>query len=472
MKKIYGFVVLLLMLGSCVGPKYAEPKIDLGDSYNQYKYDTLVSNEDTIVNLRWWEFIKEDALDTLIQHALNYNKDVLMAAARIEQSRAIMGMTRADQYPGFNLKGGATTGASGGTNSHDYNIGIGMNWELVFWGRYRAATEGAKAELLASEYGLRSIQMSIISDVTKNYALVLDLKNRLEISKKTLASRDSAVQIIQARFDGGVVPEIDLNQAQINQAIAKSAVPNYERRLALAENALAVLIGEHPMEIITNDDQLDSMDFELDIPYAVPSTLLLRRPDILASREMYHAAFKQINVAVAQRFPSINISALIGGSSMAIGNFSGAGMAWSAGAGLLGPIFEFGKNKRRVDVARARAKEALYMYENTVNQSFREVEDALVSIETLKREIESKKSEAKAAMNAERLSKFRYDKGVASYLEVLDNQRSSFNAQLGLSSLKRQLIDAYIDLYKALGGGWLSAEEEDQANNSDQQDNK
>ncbi len=475
MKKLYGFIVLLLALGSCVGPKYVEPKTDLGDSYNQYMRDTLVSNEDTIVNLRWWEFIKEDALDTLIQHALKYNKDVLMAAARIEQSRAIMGMTKADQYPSFNLKGGATqsaSGISGAANKHDYNIGIGMNWELVFWGRYRAASEGARAELAASEYGMRSIQMSIISSVTQYYALVLDLKNRLDISKKTLASRDSALLIIKARFDGGVVPEIDLNQAQINKAIAEASVPNYERQLALAENALAVLIGEHPTQIITNEDKLDSMDFSLDIPYGVPSTLLLRRPDILASRELYHSSFKQINVAVAQRFPSINISGLIGGSSMAIGNLSGAGMAWSAGAGLLGPIFEFGKNKRRVDAARAQAKEALYQYEYTVNQSFREVEDALVSIETLKREISAKKDEANAAMNAERLSKLRYDKGVASYLEVLDNQRSSFNAQLGLSSLKRQLIDAYINLYKALGGGWLSAEEEENANKDNHQDNK
>ena len=465
MKKLYGFIVLLLALGSCVGPKYVEPETDLGESYNQYKYDTLVSSKDTIINLRWWEFVREPALDTLIKHALTYNKDVLMAAARIEQSRAIMGMAKADQYPRFNLSGGALQGAAGSANNHDYNIGVGMNWELVFWGRYRAAAEGARADLAASEFGMRSMQMSIISEVTQYYALVLDLKNRLEISKQTLGSRDSAMLIIEARFKGGIVPEIDLNQAQINKAIAEAAVPNYERQLAIAENALSVIIGEHPMKIITADDKLDKMNFNLDVPYGIPSTLLLRRPDILASREAYHAQFKQINVAVAQRFPSINISALVGGSSMAIGNISGAGMAWSAGASLLGPIFEFGKNKRRVDVARAQAQEALYRYENTVNQSFREVEDALVSIETLKREIAARKDEATAAMNAERLSKLRYDKGVASYLEVLDNQRSSFNAQLGLSIAKRELIDSYISLYKALGGGWLSAEEENASKN-------
>ncbi|MCK5856481.1 MAG: efflux transporter outer membrane subunit [Bacteroidales bacterium] len=467
MKKIYGFIVLLLILGSCVGPKYTEPENNIEESYKQYMYDTLVSNEDTIINLRWWEFIKEPSLDTLIRHALVYNKDVLMAATRIEQSRAIMGMTRADQYPGFSLSGGALQSSSSGVDNYNYNVGVGMNWELVFWGRYRAAAEGARADLAASEFGMRSIQMSIISDVTQYYALVLDLKNRLEISKKTLGSRDSAVLIIEARFNGGVVPEIDLNQAQINQAIAAAAVPNYMRQLAIAQNALAVIIGEHPREIITDNEQLDSMNFELDIPYGIPSTLLLRRPDILASREAYHAQFKQINVAVAQRFPSISITGMFGGSSMALGTLTGSGVAWSAGASLLGPIFEFGKNKRRVDVARAQAKEALYRYENTVNQSFREVEDALVSIKTLKLEIEAKEREAKAAINAEYLSKLRYDKGVASYLEVLDNQRSSFNAQLGLSSIKRQLIDAYIGLYKALGGGWLSAEEEEQAKNNE-----
>ena len=471
MKKIYAVIILLITITSCVGPKYVEPNVDVSESYEQYMNDTLVSNNDTIINLRWWDFIKEPTLDSLIRYALNNNKDILMAASRIEQSRAISGMTSADQYPSFTLNGGANKKYMSSINNSSSNLGVGMNWELVFWGRYRAASEGARAELAASEYGMRSIQMSIITEVTINYASILDLENKLDISKKTLDSRDSSLLIMEARYSGGIIPEIDLNQSQINQAIAEAAVPNYRRQLAYAQNALAVLVGDHPHSIITSEDHLDSLNFNLNIPYGLPSTLLLRRPDILASKEAYHASFKQINVAVAQRLPSISITGMLGGSSMALGSFTGAGLGVSAGASLLGPLFEFGKNKRRVDLARAQAKEALFAYENTINQSFREVEDALISIETLKKEITAKKKETVAAMNAERLSKMRYDKGVTSYLEFLDNQRSSFDAQLGLSNIKRQTIEAYVNLYKALGGGWLSAEEEENAHNAQNAEN-
>jgi len=465
MKKIYAVAILLLALGSCVGPKYSEPEIDFSETYKQYQYDTLVNNTDTVLNLHWWKFFDDPNVDTLIEHALLYNKNVLMAASRIEQSRAILGMAKADQWPGLTMSAGANFGQKGGFTNNSAIAGVGMNWELVFWGQYRAAAEGARAELASSEYGLRSIQMSLISAVSSQYFLILDLENRLEISQKTLGSRDSAVLIIDARYKGGVVPEIDLNQAQINQAIAASAVPFYERQLALANNALAVLIGEKPNIVLHDNLRLDSVDLNPEIPYGIPSALLLRRPDILASREAYHAQFKKINVAIAQRLPSISITGMMGGSSIELAALTGSGLAWNAGASLLGPIFQFGKNKRRVDMERARAKEMLFSYENTINQSLREVEDALISIQTLKKEMKAKEQQATAAINAERLSKLRYDKGVSSYLEVLDNQRSSFDAQLGLSKIKRELLDAYISLYKALGGGWLSAEEEEQAKN-------
>ena len=464
MKTIYTILVLsVLLLAGCVGPKYVEPKVDVESDYNKYMYDTLATNTDTVLNIRWWKFIDDPVFDTLVAHALAYNKDVLMAATRIEQSRAIYGMAKADQWPSFGVNGKLNYGEVGGGQNNSTQLALGMNWELLFWGRYRAAGEGAKADLASSEYGLRSVQIALIAEVANNYNLILDLQNRVDIARKTMASRDSALFIMNQRFESGIIPEIDMNQAQINQAIAESAVPNYERQLAMAQNALAVLLGEKPQIIMNSNYNIDSLQFHADIPYGVPSLLLLRRPDILAGREAYHAQFKKINVAVSQRLPSINISGMLGASSMALGNITGSGMAWSAGAGLLGPIFEFGKNKRRVDFERAKAREALINYENTINIAFKEVEDALISIRTYKEQLKAKEKQVKAAMNAERLAKMRYDKGVSSYLEVLDNQRSAFDAQLELSIVKRQLLDAYVALYKALGGGWLSAEEEQQA---------
>lgn len=468
MKKIFGVFALLLILGSCVGPKYTEPEVDVVDTYKSYMYDTIVNNSDTIINLQWWNFFENPVLDTLIVHALAHNQDVLMAASRIEQSRAILGMTKADQWPGFSIAADGSKGASGDLTSGQLQGGVGMNWELVFWGRYRAATEGARADLLSSEYGLRSLQMSLISTVAQSYFTLLDLENSLEISKRTLGSRDSALMIISARYEAGIIPEIDLNQAQINQAIAAGSIPLYKRELALANYSLTVLLGETP-RILQTRTKLNDVELLVDIPYGIPSTLLLRRPDILQSREAYHAQFKQINVAVAQRLPSISITGMFGGSSAALGALTGTGLAWNAGASLAGPLFEFGKNKRRVDMERAKAQEALILYEQTILQSFQEVENALISIETYKDEVKAKEMQSIAAMNAERLSKMRYDKGVASYLEVLDNQRSSFEAQLELSTLRRELLNAYIDLYKALGGGWLSAEEEEEAKKAEEE---
>lgn len=461
MRKIFPVFVLLLILASCVGPKYVEPDTKVDDQYSKYQYDTLDNNVDTVLNIEWWSLFNDDQLNKLIKTALSDNRDILMAAQRVEQARALLGFTNADRYPSFNYSAGATRGNFAGQSvplTSNFYGNASLSWELDFWGKYRAASESARASLAASDYGMRSIQMSMISSVAKTYFILLDLQKRLEISRKTLGSRDSAVQIIQQRFDAGIVPEIDLNQAQINQAQALGAVPLYKRQIAIAKNALAVLVGKTQLnENFTTD--ITDVEIQKDIPYGLPSQLLQRRPDILASQEAYHAQFKQINVAVAQRFPSISITGLLGGASNELSSITTAGLAWNAGAGLLGPVFNFGKNKRRVEVERAKAQEAFYGYENTVLNSFREVENALISVQTLKEELNAVQMQATAAMNAERLSKMRYDKGVTSYLEVLDNQRTSFNAQLQLSKTKQQLINSYISLYKALGGGWLSEEE-------------
>jgi multidrug efflux system outer membrane protein len=464
MRKIFPVIVLLLALGSCVGPKYAEPDTKIDDQYSSYQYDTLGSNVDTILNIEWWKLFEDEQLNTLIKAVLNENRDILMAAQRVEQARAILGFTNADRYPNFSYSAGAARGNFAGQRvplTSNFYGNASLSWELDFWGKYRAASESARASLAASDYGMRSIQMSMISTVAQTYFILLDFQKRLEVSQKTLGSRDSAVLIIQQRYDAGLVPEIDLNQAQINQAQALGSVPFYKRQVALIKNALATMVGT---TVIKDNFTKDISETKLlvEIPYGLPSQLIKRRPDILASEEAYHAQFKQINVAVAQRFPSISITGLLGGASNELSSLTTAGLAWNAGAGLLGPIFNFGKNKRRVEVERAKAKEAFYNYENTVLNSFREVEDALVSIQTLKEELKAVQMQATAAMNAERLSKMRYDKGVTSYLEVLDNQRTSFSAQLNLSETKQELINSYIDLYKALGGGWISEEEKQQ----------
>ncbi len=335
-------------------------------------------------------------------------------------------------------------------------------WEIDFWGKYRRSTEAAKAELLSSEYAMRTTQLSLITSVVSTYFQLLDDMSKLEISKRTFASRDSGTRIIQARFDYGTVPEIDLNQAQIQQAIAAASIPIYKRYIAYDQSTLSILLGRIPDSIIVGT-RLYDQDYPLEIPNGLPSQLLERRPDILQAEADYMQQNALIGVAVAMRFPSISLTGLLGGASNDLSTFTTGGMAWSVGGTLLGPLFQWGKNKRRVEQATYLAEAARLNYEYTVLQAFKDVEDALISIETLKEELIAQKSRMDAAKNAEMLSNERYDKGVTSYLEVLESQRQSFDAQLSYSTVRSELLISYIDLYKALGGGWLSVEEMQQA---------
>jgi multidrug efflux system outer membrane protein len=333
-----------------------------------------------------------------------------------------------------------------------------LAWELDFWGKYRRATEAARAEMLASEYGMRSVQISLISAVAINYFQLLDFKERLAISQKTLAARDSSLRIIEDRFEEGIIPELDVNQAEIQMAVAESAVPNYKRLIAFTENALSTLLGENPGPVIV-DKQLADYDPFIDIPPGLPSLLLERRPDIRQAEALYEAQNARIGVAVAMRFPSISLTGSLGAASSSLVSLNTGALAWNISGNLLGPVFNFNKNKRRVDIERFKAEEYLLQYENTVLNSFREVEDALVEISTLKEELAAREKQVRAAVNAESLSKMRYDRGVTSYLEVLETQRASFDAQIFYVDVYQALLSSYINFYRTLGGGWISPEE-------------
>lgn len=466
MRKIYPILILLLILGvsGCkVGPNFVRPDYK---SSNVFRFDTATT--DTIVNLKWWKLFNDPVLDTLIKIALEENKDVLVAAARIEAARATVGYNKADMFPTINVAAGASRGNFSGAKfdntSNNFYAYPELIWEIDFWGKYRRLTEEARAELLASEYSMRVIQMSLISSVASTYFQLLDNKSKLQISRNTLASRDSGLIIIQAKYDYGTVAEIDLNQSQVQKAIAAASVPVYKRYIAYNESALSILLGRNP-DYIQTGIKLYDQQFPPEIPTGLPSQLLERRPDILQAEAEYMAQNARIGAAIAMRFPSISLTGLLGIASNDLSTLTTGGMAWSAGANLLGPLFQFGKNKRRVEIERYNTEAALSNYESTVLQAFKEVEDALITIETLHEELIAQQSRFDAAVNAEMLSQHRYDKGVTSYLEVLDSQRQSFEAQLDYSQTRQELLNAYIQLYKALGGGWISEAEMNNAQN-------
>lgn len=447
---------LCLFLSACaVGPDYTPPVLETPEAY---RFETKPPAE--VIDLKWWELFHDPAIYALVTEALENNLDVKIAASRIEEARAYYGFTKPDQYPQFDIQGGASRGSfiGGGVGSPDSNrtayIAPVLSWEIDFWGKFRRATESAKANLMASEYAQKTVQLGLIAEVISTYYSLLDFRQRLAVSKNTLDSRQKSLDIIQKRFDAGIIPEIDLNQAQIQKEIAAASIPRYERLIAKMENTLSILLGGYPKAIevgITLNDQIAP-----DIPLDMPSNILERRPDIVAARYGVEAQTAQIGVAEAMRFPAFSLTALLGVASTDIFGISSSGGVYSIGAGLFGPIYNFGKNLRRVEIEEERTKQALYRYENVVLNAFREVADALVEVETFRRQISSVSNQQKAAYNANVLSKERYDKGVSSYLEVLETERSLFDVDLELSRLRKLYLDAYVKLYKALGGGWIT----------------
>jgi len=459
LKILFLALFVISITGCAVGPNFVKPVVTSPEKF-RFNY----TGEDTAYTLSWWELFNDPVLDSLVRTALRDNRDVRIAAARIEEAFAAMKYNWADNFPRIGYEGNIQGGnlspvlINGSTSVvSNYYAAPVLSWEIDFWGKYRRATESARAEMFATEYAHRSIMISLISQVTSLYFQLLDYDNRLDISRSTLALRQSYLYIIQERYNKGIVPEIDLNQAQIQEAIAAAAVPQYERAVASIENFLSILLGRNPGPILRGE-KLENQVIPPDIPPGLPSTLLEHRPDILATEQMVASQNAMIGVAQAMRFPTFSLTALFGVASPEL-TTSAISAAWSVSGTILGPLFNFGKNKRRVDIERKRTEEAYLAYDQAVLQAFRETEDALIAVTTYRDELIAVERQKAAAQNAAMLSKARYDEGVTSYLEVLDSERTLFDASLNASATLQYRLNSYVDLYKTLGGGWISEEE-------------
>ena len=455
-------LVTAFLLSACMlGPDFQKPDYQQPETF-RFAEDAAELEE--TVNLKWWELFNDPVLVSLVNTALKSNLDVRTAVSRIEEARAALGFSEADLYPMLDIQGSAQIGNSIGMGRSDTTdtfayIAPVLSWEIDFWGKYRRSNESARAELLSSEYALRTIQISLIAEVASSYYLLLDFHQRLALAVFTLDSRQKSLDIIQKRFDRGIIPEIDVNQAQIQREIAAAAVPLYQRNIAKTENGISILLGQYPQAVKTGQ-QLRLQPVPPDIPVGLPSVILERRPDISAALAQLHSQTAKIGVAEAMRFPAISLTGLLGVASAELGGVTNSGEIWSAGGGLAGPIFNWNKNIRRVDIEEERTRQALIAYEGVVLQAYREVADALVEIDTLHEQLAAVERKNKAAKNANVLSKLRYDKGATSYLEVLDTERTLFSVGLELSELEQLYRNAYVKLYKALGGGWLSETED------------
>jgi multidrug efflux system outer membrane protein len=446
------------LAGCALGPDYQRPELEVPAAWVQG-----VEEGASLANLPWWDLFQDPQLQALIRTALEENQDLGIAAARIDEFRAVLGVTRASQFPSLDLSatGGRTRpsenvfpGGLSGETVDNYRLSADVFFEVDLFGRLRRATEAARGDLLATEEARRSLTISLVAAVAGNYMLLRDLDAQLEIARRTEAARRDSLGIIRARFDQGTVPRLDLNQAEIELAVATAAVAAAERAVAQTEHALSLLLGRNPGPIVRGAP-LQQQVVPPAVPAGLPSELLQRRPDVLAAEAALAAQTARIGVAEAARWPSLSLTGALGFESSALSDLTAGGSDfWSVGGGLLAPVFNAGRNRSRVEIERARAAQALLAYEQAVQRAFAEVEDALVAVRTYRDEHAARAKQVEAARSAARLSRARYDGGVTSYLEVLDSDRSLFNAELAESQTLRQYLDAVIRLYKALGGGW------------------
>jgi multidrug efflux system outer membrane protein len=465
---VAGTVVLTGCLN--LGPDYERPEVDVSDSY--MGESTSIVNTDlkdqTIANLRWWDVFNDPQLQKLIGAAIEENRDLRAAVARVNEARARLGVTYADQFPTLDAGGSAGRGNTAEQFIPDagidetYVLSAEARYEVDFWGRYRRGTEAARAELLASEEGQRVVLITLISDVASTYLLLRDLDARVSISEDTLEARHNSTSLIRARFEKGTVPLLDVNQAEIEEADAMARLASLRRQAREAENLLSVLIGSSPRSIIRGR-ALDEQMFLIDVPAGLPSELLERRPDIRASEQRLAAATARIGVAKALRFPSISLTANGGYISDDLDDLiESDSKIWDVSVDILGPIFDAGKRRSQVEAEIARTEQALNEYEQTILEAMREVEDSLVGIRYYRDEYIARVMQVKAATSASELSRARYDGGITDYLEVLDSDRSLFDAQLQASDVSRLELVSVVSLYKALGGGWLQPQKSQQ----------
>ncbi|PKB16597.1 efflux transporter outer membrane subunit [Flavobacterium sp. 5] len=442
-------VLAILPVGCLVGPKYAKPKDQNAADFNNgpANVDTLA----TVVNMKWFDLFNDDVLKDLITKGLANNYDMKIALARIEKSRAELGYSKADLLPAIGYSGTVNSNKKSFVPS---NVSANLSWELDFWGKVRHENRAVQDELIASDEGRKVILSNLVSDIAVAYFQLRDYDNRLLIAQNTLKSRQDGYDIINKRFLAGYVSEVDKVQIEQQVAIAEATIPAVKRQITYLENTISILIGQTPALIPRGKTNME-LEVANAIPVSIPSILLRNRPDVNQAERLYMAANERIGVAQAMRFPSFNIAALAGFANSDLNHlFDGSSYLQNASGSITGPIFNFGKNKRRVDIYRQIAEEAKLTYQKTCIVAVAEVEQSLQDVRTYKEEYAARNRQVIAARQNLKLSEARYDNGYISYLEVLEIQRSLFDAELSLSELTQNQLSSTIQLYRALGGGW------------------
>lgn len=462
MKSLLWCCLVLLGLtaaGCSFAPEYRRPLLETPAAWNNAGADTLPET----LEARWWRRFDDAVLNALVEEALEHNRDLVAAAARVDYARAQMGIARADLLP---LIGGQAQGvptwvdnsrAQGTT--FPFSAGFNASWELDLWGKLRNARDAALNTLLSSEAARQGLRLSLAGQTANSYFLLRSLDLQLITAERTLRSREEALEIYTARYEEGLISELDLMRAKTEAETAKTAL--YRTRVSrdAAESALAALAGRSPREImdghIERGRDLESIPPAPVIPAGLPSDLLERRPDIREAEFALKAANANIGAARAAWFPSISLTAMFGVVSDELHSLlSNPLQTWNYGVTGSVPLLDFGRVFYGVEAAEARQREAVAVYEKTVQQAFRDMRDALTKQRESTNIVESLERTVKELRLSAELARTRYDNGYSAYLEVLDAERSLFDSEMSLASALSDRLTAIVNVCVNLGGGW------------------
>jgi len=460
-KTIILLIAVLLLAGCAVGPDYKRPTVDIPQSF---RFEDKEAKD--LANTAWWEQFNDPVLNELIQVALQENKDLKVAVARIGQFVGRYVTTRAALFPqvGIGASGGMqrvtengfTPFPSGVKNPNDvWDVFLNGNWEIDIWGKIRRATEAARAGILSSEEGRRTVILSLVAAVASAYIDLRDADREMEISRKTAEAYKESLRIFELRFKEGFSSSIEVNMVKAEYEQALSRISFYGKTIPQLENALSILLGRNPGPI-PRGKTLDELALP-DVPAGLPSDLLEQRPDIRRAEQDLIAANAQIGVAKSLYYPAISLTGIFGFASTDLSKlFRTDAQAWSWAVPMTAPIFTAGAIRGQVKSAEALQQELVIRYQQVIQTAFREVDDSLVDQKYTKDQLEALGRRTAALREYARLAQLRFDEGYTSYLEVLDSNRSLFDAELSYAQTKAVLFRSFVNLYKAMGGGWVT----------------
>jgi multidrug efflux system outer membrane protein len=458
----YALALVGMAAGCALGPDYQRPALELPEAMRGAPPG---ASAQSIADQNWWQVYGDATLRDLLATALRNNFDLKTAVARIDEARAVLGQSSLALAPTID----ANASVARTKYSEDVllpgeprfgnstQVDLSASYEIDLWGRLRRARESARASLLSNQYAQRAVTVELVAEVASGYFSLLALDNQLQITRRTVQTRETFVSLTRAQHDRGYVTGLDVDTAVAQAAVARANVPELERQIGQLEDQICVLLGQNPHPIARPERGEELPPVPPLPPAGLPSQLLERRPDIRAAEESLRAANANVGVARAALFPTISLTGLAGSLSAPLGNlFKASSLEWSAAAGLVQPLLDPQRSVFQLELADARKREAIFAYEKAVQTAFQEVADALIAYAKYDQFEREQITQVEALRSAEAIALARYRVGYASYFDVINADRDLFVAELSLSQAHANGLITLVRLYQVLGGGWQS----------------